>query len=114
MTQPTVPDRRRTWTRWSEAQARAALDELAHSGLSAQAFAEREGISVQRISYWKKRLREQAVPVQSPDAFVAVPIPQRASVEITLGSVVVRVPSHLDPRQIARLVTAIVHEEAWC
>jgi hypothetical protein len=114
MTQPNPTNRRRTWTRWTEAQARTALDTLAQSGLSAQAFAEREGISVQRVSYWKKRLREETAPTQGPHAFVAVTLPQTTCVEIVLGSVMVRIPSHVDPRQIARMVRALAREETPC
>ena len=60
-------DGRRRWRHWTEEQARAALGELAQSGLSIAKYAEIKGVSVQRLAYWRKRLR-----ATSPTRFVAV------------------------------------------
>jgi hypothetical protein len=114
MTQPNPTNRRPTRTHWTQAQAQAALEDLAQSGLSAQAFAEREGFSVQRLGYWKKRLREQTMTAQAPNALIAVSLPQTSSVEITFKSIVVRIPSHLDPRHIAQIVAALACEGVSC
>jgi len=53
-------DGRRRWQHWTEEQARAALEELAQSGMSTAKFAESKGVSAQRVAYWKKRLVETA------------------------------------------------------
>jgi hypothetical protein len=48
-------DGRRRWQHWTEDQARAALEELAQSGVSIAKFAEIKRVSVQRLAYWRKR-----------------------------------------------------------
>jgi len=54
---------------WTEREARDALAELQDRGESVAAFAQRRGMSVQRVYYWRRRLRETAAP-----AFVAMPL----------------------------------------
>lgn len=93
------------WRRWTEEQARRALDEFAASGESAAGFARRKGISTQRVAYWRKRL-----PEATKTEFVAVALPASGSarwIEISTGSVVVRVAEDLDVDHVARLVEAI-------
>ena len=92
------------WQRWSEKEAREALNELAASEESAVGFAQRKGISTQRIAYWKKRLAGE----RATD-FLAVTLPSTsgASIEIAAVGVVVRVREELDVEHVARLVGAI-------
>jgi hypothetical protein len=102
----------RAWTRWTEAEARAALTSFAASGESELAFAQRNGISRQRLRYWRERLgRAVATP-----AFVAVEIPRSGSqtptIEIQVGEVLVRVRESLDVEHVARLIRALVRAEA--
>lgn len=102
----------RAWTRWTEAEARAALASLAASGESELAFARQNGISRQRLRYWRGRLgRAAATP-----AFVAVALPPSAgrapTIEIQVGEVLVRVRENLAVEHVARLVRALVRAEA--
>ena len=62
---------------WTEREARDALAELQDRGESVAAFAQRRGMSVQRVYYWRRRLRETAAP-----AFVAMPLTAVASDQI--------------------------------
>jgi hypothetical protein len=79
------------WRQWTEGEARVALAELARPGESAAEFARSRGFSIQRIYYWKKRLRATlTVP-----AFVPVRLPPStitsATIEIVSSGVTVRV-----------------------
>lgn len=102
----------RAWRCWTEAEARAALASLAASGESELAFARRNGISRQRLRYWRARLGRA---VASP-AFVAVEIPsagsQAPTIEIQVGEVLLRVRENLEVEHLARLVRALARAEA--
>ena len=113
----TKNDRRRGWQQWTEAEARAALKELAASGLSAESFARSKGYSTQRLRYWKKRLMTSGlVP------FVAVPLPVStrssvmagAHIEIAWGDVVLRVREDLDVEHLARIAFALAGRTRRC
>ncbi|MDX6481013.1 MAG: hypothetical protein QOG85_1523 [Gaiellaceae bacterium] len=105
-------DGRRRWQRWSEAEARAALDELAGCGETAVQFARRKGVSTQRLLYWRKRLGK------STAAFVAVRLPggvgAREQIEIVLEGVAVRVREDLDVDHVALLVQALARRPRGC
>jgi hypothetical protein len=63
--------------------ATTVLGAVEESGLSIAAFAEREGLEVNRLYRWRERLRE----CPAPQAFVElVPPPVRASLEVVLKS----------------------------
>lgn len=105
----------RSWRRWTEDEAGAALDELARSGESAADFARRRGVSAQRIRYWKKRLGERT---EQP-AFVALTLPDVAAVrhstlEVRIDDIIVAVPLHSDVEQVASLVSAIARRRRAC
>jgi hypothetical protein len=108
-------DGRRRWQHWTEPQARAAIEELARSGLSTAKFAEAKGISAQRIAYWKKRLAEagptQFVPV---DVSGCAASPAVSYLEIVVGTVTVRVREDLDVRHLARIVEALGRRPTGC
>ncbi len=97
----------RQWRRWTEERAREALEELEASGESAVSFAERRGISAQRIAYWKKRL---AGPLKTKFVAVALPSASRGLMEICVGSIVIRVREELDVDHVARLIEAMVRQ----
>lgn len=101
-------DGRRRWQHWTEEQARAALGELAQSGVSIAKFAEIKGVSAQRIAYWKKRLAEAGsadfVPVDVSTAMAATAL---SRIEIVVGGITVRVREDLDPDKLVRLVDAL-------
>ena len=90
--------------RWSRDQMRELLREHERSGVSLKAFAARAGVPYTTLAWWRTRLRDggapRFVPVRVEDAV-------RASVEIVVGDVVVRVTDG-DERAVARLVRAIL------
>lgn len=45
---------------WNATTARTVLDEFAASGMSLTAFAQSLGVNLQRLSWWRKRLAEDA------------------------------------------------------
>ena len=73
----------RQWRRWTEERAREALEELEASGESAVSFAERKGVSAQRIAYWKRRL---AGPSKTEFVAVALPSASRGLMEIRVAT----------------------------
>jgi transposase-like protein len=108
--------------RWRAAEARAALNALAESGLSVSAFAEREGLDEERLYRWRRRFAREGkaeARIVTPPATPAI-IELRAAtsrsprrvetepVEIVLVSgVVLRVAETIDPARLARLVAAL-------
>jgi hypothetical protein len=95
------------WRRWTEAEARAVLEELSGWGGSLVDFARSKGVSTHRLAYWRKRL-----PEARPPAFVSVALPgdtsaPRTGIEILVGGVVVRVPDELDAERVASIVQAL-------
>jgi len=100
----------RFWRQWSEAEARAHLEELRGTGESAVGFARRKGISPQRLAYWKKRLAS-AKGSETKPAFVAVTMPAtpstRAEIEIRVAGVAVIVREGCDVEHVARVVEAL-------
>lgn len=96
--------------RWKLADARTALAALAASGLSLNEFAEREGLKVQRLSRWLRRVGEPDLrPAPAATPKVIEIRPRRAEpVEIVLTSGrVLRVAETIDPAALARLVAAL-------
>jgi len=98
------------WRQWSEAEARAHLEELRRTEESAVEFARRKGISPQRLAYWKKRLASKKGSETKP-AFVAVTMPAtpstRAEIEIRVAGVAVIVREGCDVEHVARVVEAL-------
>jgi hypothetical protein len=106
----------RHWQQWTEAEARAALRDLAKSRMSAASFARARGFSSRRLSYWKKRLVEA-----EPVAFVAVPLPpasrattERAHIEIAYQDVVLRIREDIDVEHLARIALALAAGARGC
>jgi transposase-like protein len=97
-----------TVRRWSPADARDALAAHAASGLSASAFAAREGFDVQRLHSWRRKLARAPHKERSRSAFVEV-VPRAAErVEIALRSGhVLRVAESIDTAALRRLVEAL-------
>ena len=100
---------RRRWHQWTEAEAKAVLDDFATSGLTPTEFCSRRGISRGRLAYWRERL--SASPPASVPAFVEVaqPVPPHrdAHIEILRGGVVLRVREDIDVDHLACLVAAL-------
>jgi hypothetical protein len=93
--------------RWSAEDARAALSALAASGLSARAFAEREGLEVQRLLRWRRVLGADGVAPPAP-AFVELERAPMDLVEVVVRSGrVLRVPASIAATDLRRLVEAL-------
>lgn len=100
----------RSCRRWTETEARDALAALDASGLSTAAFAVREGLDVQRLYWWRRRLTVSS-DVAAP-SFVEL----RASsaiehVEVILrNGRVLRFSAAIDTVVLRRLVAALEHD----
>lgn len=107
-------DGRRRWQHWTEEEARAALEELAQSGLSIAKFAAIKGVSAQRVAYWKKRLADAAGP-----RFVGIDVPTAMAsagrrIEILLDGITMRVPENVDAERVGRLVEVLTRPRRGC
>ena len=116
MTRRTTDEHGGAWRRWREKDARAELAELVRTGETAASFAQRKGISVQRLRYWKKRLG--ACPTREPAAFVTVTLPSvpvsRPELEIRIGDLVVVVREGCDVEHVANVVEAVARRTRAC
>lgn len=95
--------------RWTEAEARAVLEDWRASGLSAGAFAAARGLNPQRLYWWKKRL---SVSKQDGGDLVPVHIsPSEPDVGVAMvrlpRGVVLEVDSAWPPGWIAALAVAL-------
>jgi len=94
--------------RWKSADARAAVVALVKSGLSTSAFAGREGLDVNRLYRWRRRLEAEGVAGQAAPEFVELRPRGAEPVEVILPSGrVLRVSETIDPAALVRLVTAL-------
>ncbi len=91
------------------------------SGLSAEAFAKREGFQAKRLTWWRWKLRTSARPEPTP--FLPVHIIESASppatssvaVEIALpNGRVVRVPPGFDATTLTRVLALAGKEDEPC
>ena len=94
--------------RWKIADARAAVAALVKSGLSTSAFAGREGLDVNRLYRWRRRLEAEGVAGQSAPEFVELRPQGAEPVEVVLRSGrVLRVSEAIDPTALVRIVAAL-------
>ena len=103
--------------RWTEEDARAALDAFARSGLSMRAFAETAGINVQRLVRWRRK-ESGASPARrrTPKRLAFVEVRQREAerVEVVLRSGrVLRFAEEISEVALRRLV-GVLEEESGC
>ena len=97
-----------TRRRWTVAEARAALSALAASGLSPRAFAAREGLKVERLDRWRRRLGTRGKVARVAPAFVEVRRATVEMVEVVLRSGrVLRVAESIDVSVLQKLVEAL-------
>ncbi len=100
-----------TRRRWTVADARVVLSALNASGLSVNAFASREGLDVQRLYFWRRRLEATTEEATAVPAFVEVLRGAAAHVEVMLRSGhVLRVLESIDGASLRRLVDALERE----
>lgn len=99
--------------RWKSADARAAVAALVKSGLSASAFAGREGLDVNRLYRWRRRLEAEGEVAGSRPEFVEIRPRSAEVVEVVLRcGRVLRVSETVDPSALVRLVTALERSPA--
>jgi hypothetical protein len=95
----------KTTGRWTEDDARAALDAQARSGLAPTVFADREGLDPQRLTRWARRLADAGG--EAP-AFVEIGAGLPATLEVVLVSgLVLRVRESIAPQTLRELVEAL-------
>lgn len=111
--------------RWTAAEAKQALTALDHSGLSAGAFAAREGLSPQRLWRWRRQFgtpaapafeeidRRDAVSLLVREAPAAAPLGAERFEIVLVSGHVVRVPASFDVTALRQLLT-IVEEVGAC
>jgi hypothetical protein len=112
---------RKRWTRRSAAEIERLLDDLDASGLSQQAFAERRGIPLSTLTWWRRRRGRSARPrkLTSPSLLPVVVTPggvERDSgpkipgggfeVELRSGDLL-RIPVDFDAAALERLVVVL-------
>jgi hypothetical protein len=89
---------------------RAALNRHSASGLTLRAFADREGISVNTLAYWKytrqRRLRSTPLSLVPVRVVEDVPAPPRGIV-IELAGGRVLVPADFDAEHLARVLDVL-------
>jgi len=99
--------------RWTEDEARTALDAFGRSGLSMRAFARGAGINAQRLERWRRKM---ATPVSSSPkvAFVEVRSREAARIEVVLHSGrVLRCAEEISDVTLRRLI-GVLEEEPRC
>jgi transposase-like protein len=99
------------WNQWTADEAQAVLAELALSGKSMVQFARSHGVSIRRLTYWRKRLGKAEAP-----AFVEVAVPRLAPphIDIVRDGIVVRVREDLDVDRLAHIVDALAGQPRRC
>ena len=100
--------------RWSVADARGVLAAQVASGLSPCAFAEREGLKVERLQRWRRELRNGAKDVVVAPPFVEVRSQRSEPVAIVLRSGrMLHVSESIDAEALRRIVEAL-EDTAGC
>ena len=102
----------RSGRRWTETEAREALNALDASGLSATEFAYRQGIDAQRLYWWRRRL------ANSRDVAPAPSFVELTASSVGIGHVeailrsgrIMRFSAALETSVLRRLVAALEHD----
>lgn len=102
---------RRTRAWWSK-----TVERYKHSGLTARAFAAREGLSVATLSWWSSQLgrgtraergRQHAVALEVQLGQDAHERLSAGTIEVRLGDAVIRLPAGTDAQYVAALVHSL-------
>lgn len=96
-------------SRWTELEARAALEAQRASGISIQKFAEREGLVAERLYRWHRLLNGgRAAKMKRTRAFIELSPPAREQLEVVLvGGRVLRFPALVDLSILPRIADAL-------
>ncbi len=104
----------RTRRRWTEVEAREALAALAESGLSANAFATREGIDSQRLLWWRRRFASNNGPARGSFVEVTTRSFDAVRVEaVLLSGRILRFSPTIDPLAL-RVLVEVLEQETRC
>ena len=109
--------------RWSRQAGREMVEAWRRSGESRSGFARRHGLGAHRVQYWADRLEDSGDRARSPGrrqpneevTFAPVRVVGSAtpgasnpvSLEVLIGTAVVRVPPSFDESHLRRLVRAL-------
>ena len=108
----------RSRTRWSPELAQRVLSDWKRSGLSASSFAAKHELGIERIYYWRKRLRARASELAAHTGLVEVRVagsseasassrsPARVEIELPNGRRL-SVEESTDLEQLGRLVALL-------
>jgi transposase-like protein len=106
----------RTSRRWTEEEARAAFAALRVSGLPMRVFASREGLDVQRLYVWRRKLESSvgANMTPPPPPFVELRASPSERVEVVLRSGrLLRCAEEIASGALRRFIE-VLEEEAGC
>src|SRR5438128_727887 len=100
--------RQRAWfpttTRWTEDDARTALDAWKASGVGAHTFAREHGITAQRLYWWRDRLAARPLVALVPGEIVdTARDSERARIAIHVGEATIEI-ADASAAWVARLV----------
>jgi len=100
--------------RWNEGDARAALSVWKASGESLSAFAQRYGLTEQRLYWWRTRIAETAVPKRVSELLPVTVSSSMLSlgtcaIAIMVGDIRIEIddPSRVTPSWLATLMSAM-------
>lgn len=96
-----MASRSKTRAMWSKRVAA-----FAHSGQSRRVWCAAHGVSVGALDAWRYRLQREAASGLVP-VVVAEPTPTGATIELSSGSVMLRLPPGIDGAWLASLVRAL-------
>ena len=112
MPKPTSLVLYRSRRRWTDAEAREALEALDASGLSTAEFALQEGLDAQRLYWWRRKLAKVEDGAPAP-AIVELTTSSgiSAHVEVVLSSGrILRFPPAIDSADLRRIVAVLEHD----
>ena len=94
----------------AEKKWRPHVEAWESSGLSVRAYAQREGLAIESLASWKRRLRPAGGAQTSFVPIVVEPGPMRRAeaLELVVGNdMVLRIPADFDEATLARVVRAL-------
>lgn len=110
-----LPNRSRL--RWNRGEARAVIAELEASGMTVEKFAEREGLKLERLARWKRKLETSETARRSPKFIELRPAPAKlksARLELVLRSGhVLFFGESFDPDSLRRILE-LLERDAGC
>jgi len=92
--------------RWSEAFKEQAVAEAMVPGANVSAIARRLGIDPSQLFCWRKA-RRKSVAVPQPEVRIEAEKPAPPMIEITAGSITIRVDATIDEVHLRRVLRAV-------